>query len=103
LDFQCFFDTLKISLAENILELDSAMFSQLLVKSKLKMQVVQYGYALNNEELNEKFGVNIYSGGCVFDPSEFEKQYSRFMRRLLVIRNGDDWEEKHKKELRQKR
>lgn len=100
LQFECFPDSTYFNSIKNHIELDSVKFSELLIKSKLKMHIVEYGYggAQNYEQLTEKYGVKYYAGGCIYNPSEIEKLYSRYMHSLLNIRNGSNWEEKYKNE-----
>lgn len=95
-------DTFYFGLIKNHIDIDSSSFSELLIKTKLTMGVVKYGYggAQNNDFLTEKYGVKYYAGGCVNNPNEIERQYFRYMRRLLIIRNGSGWEKKYNKELR---
>lgn len=100
LDFGFYADSMYPDLEIKQIVLDSVNFSDLLLKSKLIMSQVKYGYAgaKNFDVLTEKYGVRYYAGGCIYDPLEIEIQYSKYMRRLLIIRNGSDWEEKYKKE-----
>lgn len=104
LDFGFYADSIYPGLIIKQIVLDSVTFSELLIKSKLIMSQVRYGYggAQNYGKLTEKYGVRYYAGGCVYNPHEIERQYSRYMRRLLTIRNGSNWEEKYKKEASKK-
>lgn len=99
---ECIPDIAYSNLIKNNVELDSVAFSELLIKSELKMQIIKYEYGgvQNYKSLTEKYGVIFYSGGCIYDPSEFERQCSRIIRRLLAIRNGVDWEVKYNKDIR---
>lgn len=89
----------------NHLYIDSVSFSELLNKSGVIMIVEKYGYggAANHKDLTNKYGVAYRAGGCVYSPSDFEKQFTTLMRRLLLIRNGADWEEKYNKEYKKLR
>lgn len=100
LDFGFYADSIYPVLTIKQLVVDSLTFSELLIKSNLIMSQVKYGYggAQNYEQLTKKYGVKFYAGGCVYDPSEMDRQYSRYMSKLLTIRNGSDWEERYKKE-----
>lgn len=100
LDFGFYADSIYPVLTIKQIVLDSVTFSELLIKSKLIMSQVKYGYggAQNYEQLTEKYGVKFYAGGCVYNPSEMDRQYSRYMNKLLTIRNGSYWEERYKKE-----
>ena len=69
------------------------------------MRIIKYGYggARNFEDLSVKYGVKYNAGGCVYDPDDYEKKYTNFMRTLLEIRNGPNWEEKYNKEARKRK
>lgn len=91
------------------LYLDSTSFSNLLKESKIILRRMRYGYGgwENHDDLTEKYGVIELSGGCTYDPSEWEIVYSRLISQLLKIRNGPNWEvayaKDHKEKLRKRR
>jgi len=97
-------DIVHYEFTNNHIELDSTTFSNLLIQTKLKMSLVKYGYggAVNYDDLSKKYGVKYYAGGCVYDPSDIDIEYSIYMRRLLSIRNGQNWEEHYNKEARKR-
>lgn len=102
LDFGFYADSIQSDRVFKQLVLDSTTFSKLLIRSKLIMSQVKYGYAgaENNEKLTEKYGVMYFAGGCIYNPHEIELQYSRYMWRLLNIRNGNGWAEDYRKDLK---
>lgn len=104
-DFSYYVDSIYPVFPMEQITLDSLQFSELLIKSKLIMSQVKYGYngAQNNDKLTEKYGVRFYAGGCVINPLEIEKQFERYMNRLLVIRNGTNWEDQYNKEFRKRK
>jgi hypothetical protein len=97
-------DTTHFGSIETHIELDSNNFSQLIIKANLVMSLVQYGYggARNFDDLTKKYAVVYHAGGCVFDPSEFELKFERYMRSLLDIRNGKDWQDRYHEEALEK-
>lgn len=97
-------DTLYFQTIENHLNLDSTTFSELIVKAGLRMMLVKYGYAgaKNYDDLTLKYGVKYSSGGCTYSPHEIERQYARYMQKLLTIRNGQNWEEEYNKAVQKK-
>lgn len=93
--------TTYLNSIQHHLNFDSLHFSDLIIKTDLRMSVVKYGYAgaENYEKLSKKYGVKYYSGGCIYSPTDFELDYSKFMQKLLTIRNGKDWQEKYNSEV----
>ena len=91
------------------LYLDSTNFSDLIKNSNLVLVQVVYGYggSRNFDDLKEKYGVYYNAGGCVYDPSDWDRGQARLTSNLLKIRNGSNWEQAyakdHKEKLRKQR
>ncbi|MFA7274438.1 MAG: hypothetical protein WC044_11240 [Crocinitomicaceae bacterium] len=102
LDF--FPDTTYLNSIKNHLYLDSIRFSALIIKAELRMWVIKSrnGGPRNYEDLSLKYGVIYYAGSCMNEPSDFEKEYDLFMRKLLLLRNGTNWEEKYNLEYQKR-
>jgi len=96
IEWVIFPDSICFQHAENQIELDSSSFSDLIIRSGLIMNVVKYGYAgaRNFDQLTDKYGVVFLAGGCIVDPTDFEQKYYAFQRKLLEIRNGENWQER---------
>lgn len=78
---------------------------QFLKNSNLIYTVSKYGLMqpMKNEKLEEKYGVEYVSAGCVYDPTEIQRLYAKYVARILLLRNGEDWENRYQADLKKRK
>ncbi len=93
-------DSLVLPFIEHKVYLTKTSASAFLKLSEMIFPVTSYGYAPpgQSEVLIAKYGMKYEHAGCMYNPSEFERDYEKHVFKLLDIRNGKNWQMEYQKD-----